>query len=84
MKHTFGAVMCCAPKGGVPAVVVSCRCHANGDESRQNEQKLKREGGIDLIPFDQNLLIPLDLSRLRQIVIKSVSRLLTEGLLVRI
>jgi len=34
--------------------------------------------------YDQNLLIPLDLSRLRQIVIKSVSRLLTEGLLVRI
>jgi len=48
------------------------------------ERKLKREGESELAPFDQNLLIPLDLSRLRQIVIKLVSRLLTEGLLVRI
>jgi len=30
--------------------------------------------------FHQNLLIPLDLSRLRQIVIKLFSRPLTEGL----
>src|SRR6266478_2905264 len=38
---------------------------------------MKREGESELAPFDQNLLIPLDLSRLRQIVIKLVSRLLT-------
>ncbi len=38
----------------------------------------------ELATFDQNLLIPLDLSRLRQIVIKLVSRLLTEMLEVRI
>jgi hypothetical protein len=43
-----------------------------------------REGESELIAFDQNLLIPLDFSRLRQIVIRSVSRLLTEGWLVRI
>ena len=48
------------------------------------QRKLKREGESELAPFDQNLLISLDLSRLRQIVIKLVSRLLTEGLLVRI
>ena len=30
--------------------------------------QLKREGESELAPFDQNLLIPLDLSRLRQIV----------------
>jgi hypothetical protein len=53
----------------------------NGGKGRQ---KLKREGESELTPFDQNWLIPLDLSRLRQIVIKLVSRLLTEGLLVRI
>jgi len=36
---------------------------------------------VNLAPFDQNLLIPLDLSRLRQIVIiKSGTRLLTEML----
>jgi pimeloyl-ACP methyl ester carboxylesterase len=40
----------------------------------------KFECTFELAPFDQNLLIPLDLSRLRQIVIKLVSRLLTEGL----
>jgi hypothetical protein len=45
---------------------------------------VKREGESELAPFDQNLLISLDLSRLRQIMIKLVSRLLTEGLLVRI
>src|SRR6266481_5505686 len=63
---------------------VSCRCHANGDEWQQMVMNLRREGESELAPFDQNLLIPLDLSRLRQIVIKLVSRLLTEGLLVRI
>jgi len=47
-------------------------------------QKLKREGESELAPFDQNLVIPLDLSRLRQIVIKLIARLLTEGLLIRI
>jgi hypothetical protein len=46
--------------------------------------KLKSEGEPELTPFDQNLLISIDLSRLRQIVIELVSRLLTEGLLVRI
>jgi len=39
---------------------------------------------IRLVPFCHNLLLPLDLSRLRQLVINLVSRLLTEGLLVRI
>jgi hypothetical protein len=53
----------------------------NGGKARQ---KLKREGESELGPFDQNLLIPLDLSRLRQIAIKLVSRLLTEMLEVRI
>jgi len=48
------------------------------------ERKVKREGESELAPFDQNLLISLDLSQLRQIVISLVSRLLTEGLLVRI
>ena len=64
------------------------RCHTsvmrivmNGGKSRQ---KLKREDESWLAPFDQNLLISLDLSRLRQIVIKLVSRLLTEMLEVRI
>ena len=42
--------------------------------------RLKREGESQLAPFDQNLLIPLDLSRLRQLVLKLGSRLLTEGL----
>ena len=37
---------------------------ANGNEH------LKREGESELAPFDQKLLIPLDLSRLWQIVIK--------------
>src|SRR5260370_3473903 len=54
------------------------RMMMNRDKKRSKTEKRRR---IDLIPFDQNLLIPLDLSRLRQIVIKSVSRLLTEGLL---
>jgi hypothetical protein len=43
---------------------------------------MKREDESYLSPFDQNLLIPLNLSGLRQIVIKLVARLLTEGLLV--
>jgi hypothetical protein len=38
----------------------------------------------ELGPFDQNLLIPLNFARLRQLVIKLVSRLLTEMLEVRI
>jgi len=67
---------------------VSYQCHMNCDEWRQMttkvKKRLRREGESELAPFDQNLLIPLDLSRLRQIVIKLVSRLLTEGLLVRI
>jgi hypothetical protein len=40
---------------------------------------MKREGESELAPFDQNLLIPVDLSRLRQIVIKLVSRRNTNG-----
>jgi hypothetical protein len=47
---------------------------------RKWQRKLKREGESELPPFHQNLLIPLDFSRLRQIVIKLGSRLLTEGL----
>jgi hypothetical protein len=45
---------------------------------RKWQRKLKREGESELPPFHQNLLIPLDFSRLRQIVIKLGSRLLTE------
>ena len=56
-------------------------CHANRDEW---QQKVTKTGESELVPFDQNLLIPVDLSRLRQIVIKLVSRLLTERLLVRV
>jgi hypothetical protein len=60
---------------------------------------VRKTGESEFVPFDQNLLIPVDLSRLRQIVIKLVripgdgdqrflndklvSSLLTEGLLVR-
>src|SRR5467141_2271052 len=51
---------------------------ANGNE------RCKDEGESELAPFDQNLLISLDLSQLRQIVISLVSRLLTEVLEVRI
>ena len=63
-------------------------CHAsvmrivtNGGKGRQ---KLIREGESELAPFDQNLLNPFDFARLRQLVMNLVSRLLTEGLLVRI
>ena len=59
----------------------SCQCHANRDEWRQ---KLIREGESDLAPFDQNLRNPFDFARLRHLVMNVVSRLLTEGLLVRI
>jgi len=42
--------------------------------------KTEREGASDLSRFCQNLLNPSDLSRLRQIVISLVSRLLPNAL----
>src|SRR5712692_8873454 len=48
----------------------------NSGKSRTKTEKRRK---IELLPFHQNSLNPLDLSRLRQIVIKSGSRLLTEG-----
>ena len=62
-----------------------------GDEVRTEENFFRRTitinsftGRSQSSPFDQNLLIPLDFARLRQMVIKLVSRLLTEMLEVRI
>jgi hypothetical protein len=45
------------------------------------EVKTNNRRRIRLVPYCQNLLIPLDLSRLRQLVINVVSRMLTEALL---
>jgi hypothetical protein len=49
----------------LPTFAVSCRCHANGDEWRQMVTKTEKRSESELAPFDQNLLITLDLSRLR-------------------
>jgi len=51
--------------------------------AKKRTKKEKRRK-ICLTRFDQNLLTSLDLARLRQFMIKLNSRLLTEGLLVRI
>jgi hypothetical protein len=48
------------------------------------EAKAEKRRRIRLVRFCRNLRIPFDLSRLRQIVIILVVRLLTEGLQVRV
>jgi len=53
----------------------------NRDKSGTKAEKRRR---IRLIPFCRNLLNPFEFARLWQLVMKLVSKLLTEGLLVRI
>jgi hypothetical protein len=64
------------------------RCHKNviliatdGDKKRTKGEQRRRNG---FIRFGRNLLISFDYGQLRQVLIKLVVRLLTEGLLVRI
>jgi hypothetical protein len=65
------------PKTGARCHVGVMRIAMNGGNW---QQKLKGEGESGFPRFVQNLLIPFDLSRLRQIAIGLVTRLLTEGL----
>jgi len=48
------------------------------------QQTVTKEGENDSSPFHRNLLISFDYGQLRQVLVKLVVRLLTEGLLVRI
>jgi hypothetical protein len=64
------------------------QCHTGVMEIELNcakrRTKTEKRRQIRFARFHQNLLNPLDLSRLRQIMIKLLSGLLTEGLIVRI
>jgi hypothetical protein len=64
------------------------RCHknvilmvVNGGKMRTKAEQRRRKG---FIGFSRNLQISFDYGQLRQVLIKLVVRLLTEGLLVRI
>ena len=62
------------------AVAGHVGCHPTFDKGAKLRRETDKRRRIRLVAFCHNLLIPLDLSRLRQLVINLVSRLLTERL----
>ena len=65
----------------VRAVISVILMVVNGGKMRTKGEQRRRKG---FIGFSRNLLISFDYGQLRQVLMKLVVRLLTEGLLVRV